>query len=150
VGETNINTHPFTCGNRKYLIKQVCNKRFSVLIPAACYKGDSHHNLKTSLWSVVCKDDQNLSPQGHQLFQVSSVFLGSTQVNSRLGLYKCYTCFHSSTFLKMYVRILSPHSTIYITAAGRHPCYNSTNVQVQSTYTMKAIDTGHIKYKHKD
>jgi hypothetical protein len=132
--------------SNRYITKDVV-----CYIPAACYKGDSHHSLKTSLWSVVCEDDQNfISTRAPVIPSFFIAFLGSTQVNGRLGLYKGYTCSHSRTFLKMYVRILSPHSTIYITAADRHPCYNSTNVQVKSTYTMKATDTGHIKCMHKD
>jgi hypothetical protein len=96
-------------------------KHLVCYIPAACCKGESHHTWKTSLWSVVCTDGWNfISTRAPVLPSFFIVFLGSTQVNGRSGLYKGYTCFHSSTFLKMYVRILSPHATIYITAADRH------------------------------
>jgi hypothetical protein len=104
--------------SNKYVTKDlVC------YIPAACYeyKGDLHHSLKTSLWSVVCQDNRSFISTGAPVIpSFFIVFLGSSKLNGRLGLYKGYICFLPSTFLSMYVGILSSHSTIYITAADIH------------------------------
>jgi len=102
--------------SNKYVTKDLVH-----YIPASCYKGNLYHNSETSLWSVVCQDDRSFISTGAPVIpSFFIVFLGSTKLNGRLGLYKGYICFLSSTFLSRHVRILSSHPTIYITAADIH------------------------------
>jgi hypothetical protein len=99
--------------------QKACNKRFSVLHSCSMLQKWFAPQFKDQL--MVCGlSGWWISTRAPVIPSFSIVFLGSKQVTGRLGLYKGYNYFLSSTFLPMYVRILSPHSLIYITTAYIH------------------------------